>query len=132
MTEVLDSKIRSLRNSFELGDGDEVPATQKSLDSSETLSSPAKHTHDTLKPLSLGENIPYVDESPERPLIQARVKPTRHSMNNSHSSDAKLDKSKLDESSDTDSSTTSNHNHHHDRLRSVMRLEDSVLRKVNR
>lgn len=133
VTEVLDSKIRSLRNSFELGDGDEVPTTQITHDPS---SSPAKHTQDnnnTLKPLSLGENIPYVDESPERPLIQARVKPMRHSNNNNtHSSDVKLDKSKLDESSDTDSSTTSNHNHHHDRLKSVMRLEDSVLRKVNR
>lgn len=126
---MLESKIQSLRNSFELGTGDENSTTQDSIDSFERSTSPKVTQNNTLKPLSIGENIPYVDESPERPLIQARSKPMRNSHANS---DAKLDKSRADYSSDTDSSTTSNHNHHHDRLRSVIRLEDSVLRKVNR
>lgn len=86
------------------------------------------------RPLTLGENIPFADESPERPLIQARVKPIRHSANNSSldksKNDALLEQQKNDTSSDeTDSSTTSNHR---ERMRSVIRLEDSVLRKVNR
>lgn len=129
---MLESKIQSLRNSFELGTGDENSTTQDSIDSFERTTSPKVAQNNTLKPLSIGENIPYVDESPERPLIQARSKPMRHCQNSHANSDAKLDKSKADYSSDTDSSTTSNHNHHHDRLRSVIRLEDSVLRKVNR
>lgn len=129
---MLESKIQSLRNSFELGTGDENSTTRDSIDSSERSSSPPKVTqNNTIKPLSIGENIPFVDESPERPLIQARSKPMRHGQNSHANSDAKLDKSKVDYSSDTDSSTTSNHNHH-ERLRSVIRLEDSVLRKVNR
>lgn len=85
------------------------------------------------RPLTLGENIPFADESPERPLIQARVKPIRHSANNSSIDKSKNDsilEQKNDTSSDeTDSSTTSNHR---ERMRSVIRLEDSVLRKVNR
>lgn len=116
------------------------------------------------RPLTLGENIPYADESPERPLIQARVKPIRQSLanNNNNSSnssscsnsssekqqtspqekqpmevhlevivqkDKTSSKLSLSSSDDTDSSTTSNYR---ERMQSVIRLEDSVLRKVNR
>lgn len=112
------------------------------------------------RPLTLGENIPFADESPERPLIQARVKPIRQSLtnNNSNSSscsssssekqqtspqekgtevhlevivqkDKNSSKLSLSSSDETDSSTTSNYR---ERMQSVIRLEDSVLRKVNR
>lgn len=123
------------------------------------------------RPLTLGENIPFADESPERPLIQARVKPIRQSLTNNSSNSSsnssniseKLQtpskptevhlelvnlqqqqqqqstsqqkenktssKLSLSSSDDTDSSTTSNYR---ERMRSVIRLEDSVLRKVNR
>lgn len=115
------------------------------------------------RPLTLGENIPFADESPERPLIQARVKPIRQSLTN-NSSNSSSNSSNISEklqqtpqkptevhlemivggqsqkenknnsklsltSDDTDSSTTSNYR---ERMRSVIRLEDSVLRKVNR
>jgi hypothetical protein len=88
------------------------------------------------RPLTLGENIPFADESPERPLIQARVKPIRQSISGEKQKgelhhehkDRNCSKLSLD-SSDTDSSTTSNYR---ERMQSVIRLEDSVLRKVNR
>lgn len=117
------------------------------------------------RPLTLGENIPFADESPERPLIQARVKPIRQSLTNNSSNSSSCSNSSekqptspqekqpqkptevhlevivqkdknssnvsLSSSDDTDSSTTSNYR---ERMRSgnFLRLEDSVLRKVNR
>lgn len=83
------------------------------------------------RPLTLGENIPFADESPERPLIQARAKPIRNLSIDKSKNEAILEQQKVDDSSsdETDSSTTSNHR---ERMRSVIRLEDSVLRKVNR
>jgi hypothetical protein len=123
-----------------------------------------QHPSVTHRPLTLGENIPYADESPERPLIQARVKPIRQSLTNNSSNSSSCSNSSsekqqtspeekpqkptevhlevivqkdhktssklsLSSSDDTDSSTTSNYR---ERMRSVIRLEDSVLRKVNR
>lgn len=70
--------------------------------------------HGHLRPLTLGENIPFADESPERPLIQPRAKPLRVFNNNTNMLDmpksSTVDDSKpeFSSSSDTDSSTTSN------------------------
>ena len=163
MTPLLDNKLRSIRNSSVESSNDENKAPDSSSASSavnpnQRYSVISKMTHlqhpSVGRPLTLGENIPFADESPERPLIQARVKPIRQSLanNNSNSSScsssstekqqtspqenpAEVQKDKntsrlsLSSSDDTDSSTTSNYR---ERMRSVIRLEDSVLRKVNR
>ena len=134
---MLDNKLRSLRNSsVDSSDKEDKPETSHSQMSNPRLTVTSKmlHIHNpTHRPLTLGENIPFADESPERPLIQARAKPIRHSSNNTSLDKSKNDtilEQKHDSSSDeTDSSTTSNHQ---ERTRSVIRLEDSVLRKVNR
>lgn len=143
MTALLDNKLRSLRNSsVDSSDKEESkPQMEPTSSNQSQISNPRLSVvskmshlqHPMNRPLTLGENIPYADESPERPLIQARVKPIRHSANNSSIDKSKndsLDQQKNETSSDeTDSSTTSNHR---ERMRSVIRLEDSVLRKVNR
>lgn len=105
------------------------------------------------RPLTLGENIPYADESPERPLIQQRAKPPRTFMatNNSFSAIAetspvlvtvtqhhhhhqplslpKSDESKteLSSSDDTDTSTTSSPR---EKISSTIRIEQ--LREMSR
>lgn len=141
MTALLDNKLRSLRNSsVDSSDKEDKNSDQSSSNlpmANPRLSVISRITHmqPTSRPLTLGENIPFADESPERPLIQARVKPIRHSTNNSSvdksRTDTILEKQKNEDTSsdETDSSTTSNHR---ERMRSVIRLEDSVLRKVNR
>lgn len=142
MTALLDNKLRSLRNSsVDSSDKEDKPGEATSSHQGQianprlsVVSKMSHLQHPMGRPLTLGENIPFADESPERPLIQARVKPIRHSANNSSidkaKNDALLEQQKNDTSSDeTDSSTTSNHK---ERMRSVIRLEDSVLRKVNR
>lgn len=136
LTAMLDNKLRSLRNSsVDSSDKEDKPqSTSNQSQPRLSVTSKISHIHNPLsRPLTLGENIPFADESPERPLIQARVKPIRHSTLNTSMDKAKNDtimEQKNDSSSDeTDSSTTSNHR---ERNRSVIRLEDSVLRKVNR
>lgn len=144
VTALLDNKLRSLRNSSVESDKDDGNRTQgdtSSTTNTSTISNPrlsviSKMTHlQHPRPLTLGENIPFADESPERPLIQARVKPIRQSLNNTNSSNCEKQQKNADlhsdpsDQSDTDSSTTSNYR---ERMRSVIRLEDSVLRKVNR
>lgn len=169
VTALLDNKLRSLRNSSVESDKEDNVAQSETLSTATTISSSStsttisnsnprysvisKMTHlQHPRPLTLGENIPFADESPERPLIQARVKPIRQSLSNNNNnnisssnnsekqkgSELQMDQSKTDKSSskqslesssDTDSSTTSNYREH---MRSVIRLEDSVLRKVNR
>lgn len=140
---MLDNKLRSLRNSsVDSSDKEDKPQSDPTSSQLHQLTNPRVSVvskmshlqHPMSRPLTLGENIPFADESPERPLIQARVKPIRHSANNSSidksKNDAILEQHKNETSSDeTDSSTTSNHR---ERMRSVIRLEDSVLRKVNR
>ncbi|KAG5682855.1 hypothetical protein PVAND_012176 [Polypedilum vanderplanki] len=162
VTELLDNKLRSLRNSSVDSDKEETTTKESSnatTPTSTTITVTAttsntnprysvisKMTHlQHPRPLTLGENIPFADESPERPLIQARVKPIRQSINSNSSSGMDKQKSELHiehslkdkncsklslDSSDTDSSTTESVNR--ERIRSVIRLEDSVLRKVNR
>lgn len=140
VTAMLDNKLRSLRNSsVDSSDKEDKPSEPASSHqmANPRLSVVSKMSHlqhPMSRPLTLGENIPFADESPERPLIQARVKPIRHSANNSSidksKNDSIMEQQKDETSSDeTDSSTTSNHR---ERMRSVIRLEDSVLRKVNR
>lgn len=136
LTAMLDNKLRSLRNSsVDSSDKEDKPqSTSNQCQPRLSVTSKISHIHNPLsRPLTLGENIPFADESPERPLIQARVKPIRHSTLNTSLDKTKNDtimEQKNDSSSDeTDSSTTSNHR---ERNRSVIRLEDSVLRKVNR
>jgi hypothetical protein len=165
---MLDNKLRSLRNSSIDSDGDKVSASDNPSSNNPRFSVISKMTHlQHPRPLTLGENIPFADESPERPLIQARVKPLRQSLNNTSSNTSSnssnssnfnngdkqqkievhltcghgvgandvalkekmCSKQSLESSSDTDSSTTSNYR---ERMQSVIRLEDSVLRKVNR
>lgn len=140
MTALLDNKLRSLRNSsVDSSDKEDKPSEPTSSHQGPianprlSVVSKMSHLQHPGRPLTLGENIPFADESPERPLIQARVKPIRHSTSLSMDkakNDALLEQQKNETSSDeTDSSTTSNHR---ERMRSVIRLEDSVLRKVNR
>lgn len=144
VTALLDNKLRSIRNSSVDSSDKEDSKTQSEPTSSNqsqlahprlsVVSKMSHLQHPIGRPLTLGENIPFADESPERPLIQARVKPIRHSANNSSidksKNDSLLEQQKDESSSDeTDSSTTSNHR---ERMRNVIRLEDSVLRKVNR
>jgi hypothetical protein len=143
VTAMLDNKLRSLRNSsVDSSDKEDKPQGEPTTSTQGPLSNPRLSVvskmshlqHPMSRPLTLGENIPFADESPERPLIQARVKPLRQSTNNSSidktKNEAILEQQKDETSSDdTDSSTTSNHR---ERMRSVIRLEDSVLRKVNR
>lgn len=78
VTLALDDKLRSLRNSSLDSDHKlelEASAESNNNKSSANLKNP---TVDRLQPLTLGgENIPYADESPERPLIQPRSKPIR-------------------------------------------------------
>lgn len=135
---MLDNKLRSLRNSsVDSSDKEDKPPSEPShsqmLNPRLTVTSKISHIHNPLsRPLTLGENIPFADESPERPLIQARAKPIRHSINTNgekSKNDTILEQKNDSSSDETDSSTTSNHQ---ERTRSVIRLEDSVLRKVNR
>jgi hypothetical protein len=140
VTALLDNKLRSLRNSsVDSSDKEDKPNEPTSSHQGPianprlSVVSKMSHLQHPGRPLTLGENIPFADESPERPLIQARVKPLRHSTSSSMDkakNEALLEQQKNETSSDeTDSSTTSNHR---ERMRSVIRLEDSVLRKVNR
>jgi hypothetical protein len=89
VTITLDNKLRSLRNSSVDSDRDLVTIASDDADddedagcgqaSSDTNARKSNFISSTPhKPLSLGENIPFADDSPERPLIQARVKPPRH------------------------------------------------------
>jgi hypothetical protein len=94
VTIALDNKLRSLRNSsvdsdrelvtIASDDADDDEGGVKKSDSNEnqpnSTTGGKSHFINTTphKPLSLGENIPFADDSPERPLIQARAKPPRH------------------------------------------------------
>lgn len=94
VTLALDDKLRSLRNStFEPdeksdsinetdanGNTNAVSSKSSSITITTTTTTNIKNQIiDRLQPLTLGgENIPYADESPERPLIQSvRTKPLR-------------------------------------------------------
>lgn len=80
VTLALDDKLRTLRNSaFE---SDRKTDVETASDTNDTIKPAAANLKnpsvDRLQPLTLGgENIPYADESPERPLIQTRSKPIR-------------------------------------------------------
>lgn len=79
VTLALDDKLRSLRNSSFDSD--------KDIDI-DVVGINGNHNNNNLnnivsaQPLSIGENIPFADESPERPLIQPRSKPVRVSTYN--------------------------------------------------
>ncbi|XP_058444354.1 uncharacterized protein LOC131425997 isoform X4 [Malaya genurostris] len=96
ITITLDNKLRSLRTSSIDSDRDVAETTLESdCDNSSSCYSTATPGADIIgvgrelnptptrrsahhsRPLTLGENIPYADESPERPLIQPRSKPLR-------------------------------------------------------
>lgn len=77
VTLALDDKLRSLRNSsFDSDKEAEITTTvlngSTAISTTTAVTTPIHH-----QPLTLGENIPYADESPERPLIQLRSKPIR-------------------------------------------------------
>lgn len=132
VTAMLDNKLRSLRNSsVDSSDKEDKPSTESASCLSNPRLSVVSKMSQLSRPLTLGENIPFADESPERPLIQARAKPLRNLSIDKSKNDSILEQQKNDDTSsdETDSSTTSNHR---ERMRSVIRLEDSVLRKVNR
>lgn len=74
VTLALDDKLRSLRNSSFDSDKD---IDLDVIGIGNTTSRPPLQ-----QPLSIGENIPFADESPERPLIQPRSKPVRVSTYN--------------------------------------------------
>lgn len=148
VTLALDDKLRSLRNSSFDSDKD-IDLTAPLGTASSITSAPAVPIHH--QPLSLGENIPYADESPERPLIQSRSKPVRISTTYqpvarynarlysqgstssppnspqdmmSHSSQENVIKPLIgDSSDDTDASTTSN---------APEKFNASVIREMSR
>lgn len=183
VTALLDNKLRSLRNSSVDSEKDVIIEEKSKVSPTSTLQqnpvtttvviTPSPNTvsstsqrpfsHLTYqsnngnsninRPLTLGENIPFADESPERPLIQARIKPMRmtskvpgtsnnisHKKDNStimqsqtqQQKDLKHDSmasSSSTLSEDTDASTTSNPR---EKFVSAIRLDTEVLRKVNR
>lgn len=174
VTALLDNKLRSLRNSSVDSEKDIIieekpkvsPTSIKPNPVTTTVSASQRplyshlmqQSNNSSRPLTLGENIPFADESPERPLIQARIKPMRLSnkvpgtSNNSLSlkkdtstilqsqsqqqssniKDLKSDSmasSSSTLSEDTDASTTSNPR---EKFVSAIRLDTEVLRKVNR
>lgn len=140
VTLALDDKLRSLRNSSFDSD--------KDLDLDTSIDSTINH-----QPLTLGENIPFADESPERPLIQSRSKPVRVSTysiptsqryttrlygstspnspqdalssSQSHSSQEKVCTTSVS-SDDTDASTTSNP------METSVRIDRDMIREMNR
>lgn len=101
VTITLDNKLRSLRTSSIDSDRDVVDTTLESdCDNSSSCysaslgdgaganSTPTRRSVHHSRPLTLGENIPYADESPERPLIQPRSKPLRQHNNNNGKRDS--------------------------------------------
>ena len=159
VTALLDNKLRSLRNSSVDSEKDVMLGETSKFSAQTTVATQQQQrqfsnsylshlTHHNLsgRPLTMGENIPFADESPERPLIQARVKPIRHSCgansngvgNSAKKSDKMMEQSQKDKmnamstctsSDDTDDSTTSNPR---EKITSAIRLDTEVLRKVNR
>ncbi|XP_055589665.1 uncharacterized protein LOC129741867 isoform X2 [Uranotaenia lowii] len=91
VTIALDHKLRSIRNSSIDSDRDLVDTTTLESDGDNSSScyssnnggitlrssTPTRRSMHHSRPLTLGENIPYADESPERPLIPTRSKPLR-------------------------------------------------------
>lgn len=72
VTITLDNKLRRLRNSS----GD---AIDRDLEEQQQQQQQSQQKSSTIlqQPLSIGENIPFADDSPERPIIQIRSKPSR-------------------------------------------------------
>lgn len=143
VTLALDDKLRSLRNSSFDSD--------KDLDLDTSIDSTINH-----QPLTLGENIPFADESPERPLIQSRSKPVRvstysiptsryttrlysHGSTSPNSPQDALSSSQSHSSQenvkvgttsdDTDASTTSNAM---ETFSSTVRIDRDMIREMNR
>ncbi|XP_049276677.1 uncharacterized protein LOC125760522 isoform X1 [Anopheles funestus] len=82
VTIALDNKLRSLRDSSIDSDRDQTQESDGDLSGGygngrHSLHQQWSHMGRSPRPLTLGENIPYADESPERPLIQGRAKPQR-------------------------------------------------------
>ena len=91
VTLALDDKLRSLRNSSFDSNKDHLDTSIDATTTTTTCESATTTTASNqisqpivatavvalAQPLSLGENIPFADESPERPLIQPRSKPVR-------------------------------------------------------
>ena len=86
VTIALDNKLRSLRDSSVDSDRDQALESESGGSEQPGYGGGRHHSlHQqwshmggrSPRPLTLGENIPYADESPERPLIQGRSKPAR-------------------------------------------------------
>uniref|UniRef100_A0A182Q0Y8 Rho-GAP domain-containing protein n=1 Tax=Anopheles farauti TaxID=69004 RepID=A0A182Q0Y8_9DIPT len=94
VTIALDNKLRSLRDSSIDSDRDQALESDGDLSGGggggyggtgrHSLHQQWSHMGRASRPLTLGENIPYADESPERPLIQGRAKPHRASVANNN------------------------------------------------
>lgn len=149
VTIALDNKLRSLRNSSL--DSDHLDLDDKVDDDDDDDDDGGVDDSDR-HALSLGENIPYADESPERPLIQVRSKPQRSSASGngrlttasttpiSCSSSPQSESSQENvivmtkknvkniSSDETDASTTSNTRE----ILPAMRIDTEVLREMNR
>lgn len=133
ITTLLDDKLRSIRNSSV--DSEEKPeeATKPTAATNPTSNAQTNFNnfHQLNQPLKLGKNIPFADdESPERPLIQARIKPMRVSTTIQRSPiQLPIKNVSRTSSSSTisEDSTTSNH-----KDIGMIRLDSEVLRKVNR
>ncbi|EDS34980.1 conserved hypothetical protein [Culex quinquefasciatus] len=99
VTIALDHKLRSLRNSSvdsdrdvadtgggcgigtPTGTGQDSDGSSSCCYNEQLQATPTRRSVHHSRPLTLGENIPYADESPERPLIQSRAKPLRQLSN---------------------------------------------------
>lgn len=82
VTLALDDKLRSLRNSSFDSDKD-IDLDVIGISNHNNNNNNTNHANIvSAQPLSIGENIPFADESPERPLIQPRSKPVRVSTYN--------------------------------------------------
>ncbi|XP_058826521.1 uncharacterized protein LOC131686301 isoform X1 [Topomyia yanbarensis] len=143
ITITLDNKLRSLRTSSIDSDRDVAETTLESdCDNSSSCYStatpgdpnptPTRRSAHHSRPLTLGENIPYADESPERPLIQPRSKPLRqHSNSNGNfpkSSDTSNSNSNL---VNNNNNNTSNASTHDDSVKSVQSLDSGGGATIN-
>ncbi|XP_058826347.1 uncharacterized protein LOC131686146 isoform X4 [Topomyia yanbarensis] len=145
ITITLDNKLRSLRTSSIDSDRDVAETTLESdCDNSSSCYStatpgdpnptPTRRSAHHSRPLTLGENIPYADESPERPLIQPRSKPLRqHSNSNGNfpkSSDTSNSNSNL-VNNNNNNKNTSNTSTHDDSVKSVQSLDSGGGATIN-
>ncbi|XP_039451842.1 uncharacterized protein LOC120430783 isoform X2 [Culex pipiens pallens] len=140
VTIALDHKLRSLRNSSvdsdrdvadtgggggggigtPTGTGQDSDGSSSCCYNEQLQATPTRRSVHHSRPLTLGENIPYADESPERPLIQSRAKPLRQLSNsNANGNFVKPCTEKTNSSGNLGSNTLNNNSQADDSVRSA-------------